>query len=248
MSRSTLALLSPLRAELEPSLKALGTAERVEAPAPGSLWRVRPRRGGASEVLVGWSGVGRRATEAAVARLAELRPVRILHLGVAGGLDGGLQAGDALLLARIHHEGDQVSSDLTALGPGLVQALMAAGVRTGAVGVTVGRVVTTPASKRALAERYAGAAVVEMESFWAARAAAAAGVPLLCLRVVCDGAGEALPDLTAALDPVGRPRPLALLSHLARRPREALALPQIARAFGCAQRRLTEIATLAAGS
>lgn len=232
-----LLILTPLRSEAEPVLAALGAATGdLPLPEPACVRRYRV---GAATVLAGWTGIGaehtRRAVETALRAAA---PRALLHLGVAGGLAPALHTGDLVLCDRLVRDGGP-AVDCAPAGP-LAAWLPATPTARGAA-VTVERVVTTADAKHALFAR-TGALVVEMESFHAAEVAGARGTPFGCLRVVVDEQHESLPDLTAALDPVGRPRTLRLLKHLVASPRTVAALPRLAQAFGRAQETLGRVA------
>jgi nucleoside phosphorylase len=168
-------------------------------------------------------------------------------VGCAGALDPALDTGAGLLVRRVIRDGvvsGVVGGDgALELGPGPAAL---AGLREG-TSVTVGAIVSRPADKAALRTR-TGGDVAEMETFEAVRAARAAGLEVTCLRVVVDRADEQLPDLTAGLDEVGRPRPLALARTLLRRPGATARLPRLAKAFGQAQAELTRLVLLVAGA
>ncbi len=182
--------------------------------------------------------MGEAATRAAIASLAGRVPA-LVHVGCAGALDPALDTGAALLVRRAVRDGVVGGDGVLELGPG-PQTL--AGLREGTA-VTVGAIVGAPADKAALRAR-TGGDVAEMETFEAVRAARAAGLAVTCLRVVVDRADEQLPDLTAGLDEVGRPRPLALARTLLRRPGATARLPRLAKAFGQAQAELTRLVLL----
>jgi nucleoside phosphorylase len=222
-----------MRGELERALAELGPGEPCAVPAPGALWRYRL---GEVEVLAGWSGIGRGPSERLLRALTgDLRPEVVLHLGVAGGLEAGSQAGDAVLCERASSGDDTLA---WASHEGLSGAL---GPLPRGGCVTVGAIVSKPSQKRALAAAY-GAQVVEMETYWVARLAEELGLSLACVRVVCDALEDELPDLSMALDPVGQPKPLAMARRLLTRPGTAARLPALASAFGRAQRRLEQVA------
>lgn len=99
-------------------------------------------------------------------------------------------------------------------------------------------------SEKARLHAETGAVAVDMESGGVARAAAAAGVPFLIVRVVADPASRRLPpSALAGLGPDGRQRPLGALAALARRPWDTLELLRLGRDSGTALRRLRGVAS-----
>jgi hypothetical protein len=94
------------------------------------------------------------------------------------------------------------------------------GVRVGAL-LTSATVLSTPQAKRAASR--CGALAVEMEAYPLAAWAHAHNLPLVHARVVLDAAGEAVPDLNGALDPMGRPYPGRLARRLLLHPGLAIA-------------------------
>jgi nucleoside phosphorylase len=232
--RPALLILSALQGELVKALPALGPAVgEVETPKPS---RVRRYAIGGREVLAGWTGIGRKATEATLTAISPA-PRAILHVGCAGGLAGDLRAGDAVLCERAEADG----RSLSCAPPQALADLLAIERRGGCV--TVSAVASSPDEKRVLALQHQDACVVEMETFWAASVARRLRVPIACVRVVCDGRDDELPDLSKALDAVGNPRPLGLLKHFAGNPSALAKLPGLASAFARAQ---ATIATLVA--
>lgn len=234
-----LLVLSPLESEVADLLRALearGRGEPVAVAAPARVWRFA--RGG--EVLVGWTGMGATATRRALDGLLAARPAALLHLGVAGALRPDLEPGDAVVLTAVSF--GPATRPCEPPGP-WAERLEA---RRGPA-VSVDAPVGTPAAKAALATAHPQALVVEMESWWAAEAAAAAGVPYLGLRVVVDRLDQVLPDLGGALDEAGNPRPLKLAATLLRRPGTVRHLPALGRAFAQARARLTSLALAAIG-
>lgn len=231
--RADLAILTPLKAEAEPFLRLLGAPDGPPLPLAAPAL-VQPYRVGRRRVLAGWTGIGGDATRRAIDALAADPPDALLHAGVAGALAPSLRAGDVVVCERLVRDGQHTGGGeaLACLPAGRLEGWLAGLPRAAAV--TVERVVSTAGEKRALFER-TGAAVVEMESYWAAQAALAQDLPAACLRVVCDAHDESLPDLTSALDPVGRPRTLRLLRQLVASPGTITALPRVARTFGAAQ-------------
>ena len=208
----------------------------MPAPASGQRWGPRG---------IAWTGVGRRKTEAALKALVREGVSEVIHLGCAGALRPGLRAGDAFWIESVSCEGDELPQLSLPLRDPLRDALRAAGHDlAGAQCVSVREIASTRDAKTALAARFPEAALVEMETYWAAAAAARLGVRLVALRVVIDAREHTLPDLSLALDELGRPKPLAFAARLMRHPSTALALPSLARAFGAAQRRLGALANV----
>lgn len=236
--RADLVLLTPLKAEAEPLLALLGAPDGSPLPLPAPAC-VRSYRVGSARVLAGWTGLGADATTRAIEGLGADPPRALLHAGVAGALSPALRTGDLVICERLLLE--RPDAEVLAGAPGAPLDAWLTGLPTvrGAA-LTVERVVTSAAQKRALHER-TGAAVVEMESYFAAHAARALDLPFAAVRAVCDGHDESLPDLTSALDPVGRPRTLRLLRQLVARPGTISALPRLARTFATAQGALVRV-------
>jgi nucleoside phosphorylase len=240
VSGGELVILAPLEGEISDLLRRLGPGEPVAAPAPARI--ARYRRGEAT-VLAGWTGMGAAATERALDALLARRPAAVLHMGVAGALRRELGPGEAVLITAAARGGERLECPPA---PALAARLLAAGAREGE-SVTVDAAVGDPARKCALALRHPTALVVEMETWWAARSASAAGVAFAGVRVVVDGLDQTLPDLSSALDEVGNPRPLRLAATLLRRPGTVRHLPALGRAFAQARARLTALGLAAIG-
>jgi adenosylhomocysteine nucleosidase len=128
----------------------------------------------------------------------------VISIGIAGGLDPSLVPGDVIIATSIiaadrrHVASSFVAHRLAArLSDHPKQVIMAdvAGVDSAVV---------SPGAKRAL-RGATGAVVADMESHVAAAFAARHGLPFAAVRVVCDPAHRALPDLVAtALRPDGK--------------------------------------------
>jgi hypothetical protein len=78
--------------------------------------------------------------------------------------------------------------------------------------LTSSTVLATPQAKRAASQ--CGALAVEMEAYPLAAWARMHDLPFVHARVILDPAGEAVPDLNGALDPMGRPYPGRLARRL----------------------------------
>jgi adenosylhomocysteine nucleosidase len=112
--------------------------------------------------------------------------------GLAGGLDPKLAAGAVVAPRRVRTlEGSPIAvaatwhARLAPLGAELA-------LETGDL-LTTDKALESPEAKRAAAAA-SGAVAVDMESAGVAEAAARAGLPFIALRVVVDGAGDALPE------------------------------------------------------
>lgn len=159
-------------------------------------------------------------------------------LGVSGGLDPSLRAGDLVLPSSVVEDGGEgyaVWSADPASIEGARASLAAEGlpVRVGAI-VTSSQARLTPEGKRSLF-RNRRALAVDMESAAVARAAGESGLPFFCLRAVCDAADRTVPrELLECLDEDGRARPLFLLRALGRRPSLAFDLARTGVEFAAA--------------
>ena len=172
--------------------------------------------------------------------IATHRPSALLSFGVAGGLHPSLAIGDVVAGAEVIGEGWSVPCD-----PKWLAALAPACRARPAVVTALSIPAATVAMKAALAAL--GAATVDMESHAVALAAREAGLPLAVLRVVSDEAGQAIPPAAlAGMREDGSTDALAVLSALARAPRQLPALIRTARDFGRAMARVRE-ARAAAG-
>lgn len=152
----------------------------------------------AESVAVCQTGLGRRARDAAVALLGQFATDAVLSVGTAGGLSPGLSAGQLIACSHVHHAGMRGGLDETPAfsDEGLVtlalEVARGAGLdaRVGSA-VTVDEVVWTSTEKADL-HAWMSHDVVEMESYWIGKAASAADLPYLALRVVTDQAADEL--------------------------------------------------------
>ena len=153
----------------------------------------------------------------------------VISVGIAGGLDPSLVPGDVIVATgvaapdRRHVASSVVAHRLAArLSDHPKRVIMAdlAGVDSAVV---------SPREKRALRSA-TGALAVDMESHVAAAFAAQHGLPFAAVRVVCDPAHRALPDLIAtALRPNGEVSYCGVFRSLWQRPVQLLAMPRLAR-------------------
>ena len=184
------------------------------------------------------TGVGAARTRASIRRIAESEPEAIIMVGFCGGADPGLRVGD-LHVASAYHSAGAASSDAISADSDLSASIIAAARRSYSGAVCVEASVTVeavagPAAKLAVHEAR-GAASVNMEDYWAADVARAAGVPFASVRAVLDTAGENLPDwISENGESVARTIG-SMISH----PQRVPSLIRIARQVMIARRNLT---------
>lgn len=190
--------------------------DRVETRAAGLVIT----EGEVAGARVAWC-VGGTGAEAA-ARAARLlvdghRPGLLVSAGFAGGLVASLARGAVVRPAVSVVDGDPRPLALDILGCTATAEPLTI--------VSVADVVTSPAAKRALADR-CSAHLVDMETRAVAEVARAAGLPCASVRVISDTVDDELPPEVAALArPQSTMRRLgAALGAVGRRPRAALDL------------------------
>lgn len=174
------------------------------------------------------AGVGKEAAETAMAYLIEhQRPVLILNIGYAGGLDPHLHPGD-LIIAKSVVDGatEEVWNVDGELVGKAASAAKAAGVDS-QVGrlVTVDKPLTDPHEKAFAGTRFEAAAC-DMESSVVAGMAEKAGVPCLVVRSIFDSLDTELPVIPGAAIFGGKLRLGPLVDHLKSHPKDILKLPK----------------------
>ena len=154
----------------------------------------------------------------------------VVSAGYAGALHADLAVGDVILGAN------HSSAALVSRACGRLEDLSVRAVDL----VTVPEAVEDAAGKKAL-HGTSGASAVDMETAWIAAACAAAGLPLLSLRVISDAADQDFPVPGRVLyDAVRqRPRYLALPAWLALHPGRIVPFVRFVRGLGPARARLT---------
>jgi adenosylhomocysteine nucleosidase len=185
---------------------------------------------GGIEVVMSGMGLNCAAT---LCRQLEARarlPEILALVGVAGGLDPSLAAGDVVIASEACDEEGR-SAPCTVIPM---------------TGAAVGLVLTVRKALYTLTEKSAardtGAVAVEMEAYPLAAWAAERGLPFLHVRVILDRYDEALPNLGDALDPFGRARPAHLLRRLLAQPSEVVPLYRLLRRMEIISRALGGVA------
>ena len=185
-------------------------------------------------------GIGKFPATANVARIAERKPDAIVLVGFCGGGDPDLVPGDLHIADSFlgPDRSDSIVAD-AGLTAGLSSAAKAAGGRVVAGPSATVAAVASASLKSELYES-AGAVTVNMEDYWVAHTARAAGVPFASVRAVLDPARVELPGYVA--DSGGKAAPVAL--GLAGHPGRMLGLWRLARQARAARNSLT-VAVLA---
>ena len=189
------------------------------------------------------TGIGRERIAAGVAQAAAEGATAILAAGFCGALDPALRAGDLHIAGEFHangHSGDYGGVPADAIP---ADARLTARLRAAAPDAAAGPSVTVagiaqPDAKATLWQTGAGR-TVNMEDYWAAQAAAGAGLPFASVRAVLDTAGQSLPDCLAADNITGGAGTLRLALGVAGHPGRAPALARLARQSRQAQQSLT---------
>jgi len=205
-----IAIFAAMEVETRACLPALTTPEHRIGRFPAVF---------ADGIAICQTGLGRVAREAAEAFLSEHEPQAVLSVGTAGGLAPDVMLGEIVFGDRVWHsrEPGSVAGD-----PDLVKVAVAIAAMEGLTArrggsVTVDTVAWGPEEKAAL--RATGAPdIVEMESFWIGRAAAARGLPYLAIRTISDDASNRLVEIPGLFDDQGRVDSAALLEFVRQHP------------------------------
>jgi hopanoid-associated phosphorylase len=148
----------------------------------------------------------------------------LISFGVAGGLDPQLKPGTCIIGSEVITERGRMPTDHQ-WSQRLLQTLPDP-VHGALVGV--GAPVADAHSKRALHLK-TGAVAVDMESHVVADVAATHGLPMAAIRVITDPAKRSIPNVAlAAMRPNGTVDVLAVMRSLLQKPRDVVALMQIA--------------------
>ena len=191
-------------AALEEELGPLGRRIRNSVTRRLDSLQVTEGRLGDFGVVLAATGDGEQAAGAGISRLLAHHEVdALIVVGVAGGLEPGLQAG-AVVVAHAVHNGTGPVGEPDERWLGL--ALQREGTVEGTVLSSSGIAIDPESKSRLRLELEAeGPAVVDLESATYAREAVARNIPYLVLRAVSDTADETLPlDFNRFRAPDGR--------------------------------------------
>lgn len=207
---------------------ALASEARHLEPTDGTLVRV--------------SGMGLTAAARCARSLVDEGATALVSWGMAGGLDPRLAPGTIFLPESvISPSGDAAAT----CGPWRERLAAAIAAQRPLI---EGRLLTSARAVGALAEKAAlfrqtGAVAVDMESAAVAEVAHSRQLPFIAVRVIVDGAADALPRaVTAAADSEGHLQIWRLLGALARTPGELGPLLRLAGRYRVANRSLAAVA------
>jgi hopanoid-associated phosphorylase len=143
---------------------------------------------------------------------------RLMSFGIAGSLDAAVDLGDIVIGTRVVSSTGQWMCD-EAWGRALAAQIPHA--KRG--GVYGSETLVPTATEKAALYRATACAIVDMESQCAAEIAAAATLPLIVVRAICDSARMNVPPVVmAAIAEDGSVNVIRALTHLARRPAQVI--------------------------
>jgi len=213
-------LLCPLQIEADWLAKAVPALPRAAVVGPGDAvrhWIASRGRPGALPILCGLAGALRSSPAIGTAHLIDRTTTT-----AAAGLD-----------AESRHARETSIRTSKASATESVPRAMA---------VTVAATVTDPIARRALAEEFPEADLIDCESWWFAGACEAQGLPWLIVRGVSDGPDDRLPTgVETWVGADGRNRIGRVLLSLAAHPGHVTALPMLARRGRTAMRAVAEL-------
>ena len=196
-----------------------------------------------SAFILTQSGVGRAAGYIAAEALGRGngKLAGLISLGFCGGLDPALACGSVVVPTRIVTPDAEERFDAHEAWHSAVLAGLADLNPCTDPLFSARDVITSAAVKRDIHQRHKACAV-DMESAGIAHAARRLHVPFLAIRIVLDGANDALPHATAdAVKPDGNLDLRGLMRGLARHPKDVPALMVLGRKSAIAQRSLREV-------
>jgi adenosylhomocysteine nucleosidase len=223
--RGPVAVIAPLRAELQPFLKHLVAKKKILRRSSAYFLEAELA---ARPLIVGWTGDGHVAAQKGLLALFEDRPVSFLVVvGVGGGLSQQLEIAHTVTALEVRDETGRAPD------PDIQWALRATllGAHPGVV-FTSPRILSTVAEKRDAYVQLGKpeTATVDLETAVFARIAGDRSIPYLALRAVSDVAGEDLPvDFNRFVDANGHTRFSKVVSFAVGRP-DMIAQFQVLRA------------------
>jgi adenosylhomocysteine nucleosidase len=225
---------------LNDSLLGIVAALEAEARTLGPAVRRREERSLADGALLVVSGMGGDLAAPAARHLIEAGVSALLSFGFAGGLDPALRAGRVVLPSEVISREGARRPTCSEWRRRLNRAIAELEPVGGTLLSTAGPVATV--EEKAALFRDTGAAAVDMESLAIAHVAAAHDIPFMAVRVIVDGAGDALPRTVAAAGRSGQLSVLRLIGRLVATPKDLVGLLRLSRRYRAATRSLAAVA------
>jgi adenosylhomocysteine nucleosidase len=222
-----LALLGALREEIIDLQKQMGLDEI-------SVWQGYRIAQGKYEnrgILLIQTGIGKNNAERAVELVLSYYPsiATILSIGFGGALTERLRVGDVIICSTLHcadelqiGSGRNLASDTHLVSVALECAAATRKLRSGS-SVTSAQLALKPGEKLELGRAF-NADIVDMESYWVAKAAAEKHVPFICIRAVSDAVHESSLPFDLLLAPDGKLRQEETAIHMLAHPHHLVRL------------------------
>jgi len=186
-------------------------------------------------------GMGAERAEVAAQQLIQQGATALLSWGTAGGLEPQLRPGD-LVMPKEVITSDNKSYLIDSNWHADIASQIKLTIHDGKL-IHSEKIISSPLDKKNMFADYRVIAT-DMESAGVAKAAAAAGIPFLVIRVIVDPAEQVLPSaLIGALKDDGRVLHRKLIINLMKQPRQILEMLQLARHFAAAQKTMKQVAT-----
>ncbi len=224
-------------AALEAEARTLGPAVRRQG---GTALAGGGALLGGGGTLLAVSGMGKDLAAPAARRLVEAGATALLSFGFAGGLDPKLRAGQVLLPQEVI-TGDGARLTTHAEWRAQLRAAIADLAPSGGTLLSTSDPIGSVARKSELFHA-TGASAVDMESVAIAEVAAAHDLPFMAVRVIVDGAADALPGVVMRAAREGRINVVRLIARLAAAPGDVIGLLRLAQRYRVATRSLTAVA------
>jgi adenosylhomocysteine nucleosidase len=195
---------------------------------------------GTTRVSVLLTGIGREQCETTLnfnegGVFSDEMPRLVISSGLAGALKESLSPADLFVPKKVRTLRDDANADSD---PEQYERAVSLGAKPVENLITMERLVPTAEEKARIA--FHGEAV-DMESAFVMSHFAAAGVPVVTIRAISDGANEDLPiDFDRCLTPQGAIRPMRLMNQIVRRPGNLPNLVRFGRQSNLAAKRLVE--------
>ena len=217
-----IAVLAPMRSELEPLLKRLGLSQSPERGS-GFFWGTV----GGSEVVAALTGVGMRAGAQSAARIIEATsPDHLIVVGIAGGIGGSVAVGDLIVPDLVLNLDTGATLRPIPLGGCTPQGTLASSAA----------LLESPEKARRLQDR--GVVAIDMETAAIAEACELRGCAWSVFRAISDRADDGSTDaaVLGLADSDGSPNLAALARFVLAQPQRIPQLVRLARGMRAATR------------